>query len=227
MNFLNLLLDFMLIHLSHTDMTSPTDHNLPATAYDFLKDFIHPVSISDLDKDEQECTICYVRYGQVEVEDDPGSPSEDTCEETRSQISDAINEHNNDEEGLQMTEGPVRIQPCNHVFGSRCLEKHVQGLHDYSRRCPKCRAQLFDATSEDLSDDEQMPELEPVSWDENVPALVDTRSQEAHAHSTIASNATLFIHSQTRSRSHTLSSLLWRMDELLLHDQGTRTVEEA
>lgn len=44
-------------------------------------------------------------------------------------------------------ESPVKINACGHVFGQKCLEKHVAGNRDYARRCPMCRDLLYDAPS--------------------------------------------------------------------------------
>jgi len=39
------------------------------------------------------------------------------------------------------------VQICTHIFGRRCLERHIRGGMPWSHTCPMCRVALFNAPS--------------------------------------------------------------------------------
>jgi hypothetical protein len=48
-----------------------------------------------------------------------------------------------------LDEVPVRIEPCGHIFGRRCLEAHINNTGAaYRNKCPYCRALLFPLASD-------------------------------------------------------------------------------
>lgn len=51
---------------------------------------------------------------------------------------------------FETDEIPVVIRQCNHIFGHRCLRRHVET----SKTCPMCRRDLWEGSDEEDSDDD-------------------------------------------------------------------------
>jgi hypothetical protein len=73
------------------------------------------MQIIALDRNDQACPICAVRYG------------------------DGEHEGEEPEKAIQIDFGA-----CNHVFGHRCLQKLITCQEGWSNKCPLCRAHWFD-----------------------------------------------------------------------------------
>ncbi|KAH7402888.1 hypothetical protein BKA66DRAFT_404477 [Pyrenochaeta sp. MPI-SDFR-AT-0127] len=100
-----------------------------------------PISVTTLDVGDRKCPLCHELY----VEPVHQNKSNDTEKEWPVSITIAA-----------QWSGLKRC--CGHIFGRRCLEKHLQASGAWRNKCPICRDVWFDntAANEDTTPHEQL-----------------------------------------------------------------------
>jgi hypothetical protein len=96
---------------------------LPATAQIFLARHIHDQDLSYLAIYDRHCPICHAPFR--------------SGPHARGSNNAAYHEENDQREQA------VRVDPCDHVFGRRCLEGWVKRIQADRNRCPTCQIELF------------------------------------------------------------------------------------
>lgn len=84
--------------------------------------FATPVSLASLDATERTCPICHEDYIEFS-----SSPTLDGLDQEWPVRVDCVAEQS----GLKRC--------CGHIFGRRCLDKHIQSLAGWRNKCPICR----------------------------------------------------------------------------------------
>lgn len=112
-------------------MSQPREPPLPKTGKEFITFRVIPVQAS-IQEEEHTCVICSLEYGTT----NPDDPS-------------------------HLPERAVKVKKCGHIFGQRCLMKHVSGKRISNQQCPICRDRLFVAEVDDELEDD-IDELEEL-----------------------------------------------------------------
>ena len=122
---------------------------------DSLKKWLNGLEVVDvktMDEEDRCCAICH--------EDFCGGDAAD-IEQQKDGAIETTKGGKKGEDGVskidekEMQEHPVRVKPCNHIFGKECLKSWLSPGPEggNSETCPTCRATIFSRqAAEDDSD---------------------------------------------------------------------------
>jgi hypothetical protein len=81
-----------------------------------------------------------------------GSPHDQECAICRVFYADPPTTHVHPDFPSSGKEYACQVRACKHIFGRRCLERHIRGIMPWSHTCPTCRKELFPAPNKGRSD---------------------------------------------------------------------------
>ena len=103
------------------------------------------VDVQTMDEEDRCCAICHEEFAGGDAADvKQGEDGEKGKEGRAAEMDeDAIPEH------------PIRVKPCNHVFGSQCLKSWLSPAPEGadSNTCPACRQVLFPRHGEEAEEE--------------------------------------------------------------------------
>lgn len=100
------------------------------------------VDVKTIDEEDRFCGICHEDFGHgdavgIEQREDEAIDMTQEGENGKDEVSEI-----DEEEGQEC---PIRLKPCNHIFGNRCLKTWLTPGPEggNSNSCPACRQILF------------------------------------------------------------------------------------